>query len=127
MPEDGLDRCADLAVQNAYWNPRPVDRSAVRALLADAYDGSAPLPSHQVPTPQRRGAARWHGHGRPRDVSDPGADQPTIENCSASTENEFSVSMNFASLSMTSRLPRRNCDSFSASSKPASQVSTTPS
>jgi maleylacetate reductase len=45
MPEVGLDRCADVAVQNAYWNPRPVDRSAIRALLADAFAGAAPAPS----------------------------------------------------------------------------------
>jgi maleylacetate reductase len=42
MPEDGLDRCADVAVRNAYWNPRPVDRSAIRALLADAFTGAVP-------------------------------------------------------------------------------------
>jgi maleylacetate reductase len=24
MPEDGLDRAADLALENPYWNPRPL-------------------------------------------------------------------------------------------------------
>jgi len=42
MPADGLDRAADLAVQNPYWNPRPVDRDAVRDLLQRAFDGAAP-------------------------------------------------------------------------------------
>ncbi len=42
MPADGLDRAADLAVQNPYWNPRPVERDAVRALLQRAFDGAEP-------------------------------------------------------------------------------------
>jgi alcohol dehydrogenase class IV len=42
MPEDGLDRAADLAVQNQYPNPRPLDRGAIRALLANAFAGRRP-------------------------------------------------------------------------------------
>jgi alcohol dehydrogenase class IV len=42
MPEDGLDRAADLAVANPYWNPRPLDRDAIRALLDDAWRGRRP-------------------------------------------------------------------------------------
>ena len=42
MPEDGIDRAADLAVQNPYWNPRPIERGAVRALIAAAWAGDAP-------------------------------------------------------------------------------------
>lgn len=42
MPEDGLDRAADLAVQNPYYNPRPVERAAIRKLLDDAYHGRPP-------------------------------------------------------------------------------------
>jgi maleylacetate reductase len=42
MPEEELDRCADIASQNAYWNPRPVERAAIRALLDDAWYGRAP-------------------------------------------------------------------------------------
>jgi maleylacetate reductase len=42
MPGDGLDRAADLAVANPYWNPRPLERSAIRALLERAYTGAAP-------------------------------------------------------------------------------------
>lgn len=42
MPADGLDRAADLAVQNPYWNPRPIERPAIRSLLDDAWHGRAP-------------------------------------------------------------------------------------
>ncbi len=42
MKEGDLDRAADIAAANPYWNPRPVDRSAIRALLQDAFDGRAP-------------------------------------------------------------------------------------
>ncbi|HEY4028923.1 MAG TPA: maleylacetate reductase [Caulobacteraceae bacterium] len=44
MPESGLDRAADLAVANPYWNPRPVERTAIRALLDDAFRGRRPAP-----------------------------------------------------------------------------------
>lgn len=42
MPEAGLDRAADLAVANPYWNPRPIDRDGIRALLDDAWHGRRP-------------------------------------------------------------------------------------
>jgi alcohol dehydrogenase class IV len=42
MPEDGLDRAADLAVQAAYPNPRPLERGAIRALLQRAHEGAPP-------------------------------------------------------------------------------------
>lgn len=42
MPADGLDRAADLAVANPYFNPRPVERDAVRALLDRAWRGERP-------------------------------------------------------------------------------------
>jgi maleylacetate reductase len=42
MPADGLDRAAELAVQNQYPNPRPLERDALRALLQRAFDGAAP-------------------------------------------------------------------------------------
>lgn len=42
MRADALDRAADLAVQNAYPNPRPLERSAIRALLDAAYRGARP-------------------------------------------------------------------------------------
>jgi maleylacetate reductase len=42
MPRDGLDRAADLALENPYYNPRPVDRDAIRELLENAYVGRRP-------------------------------------------------------------------------------------
>jgi alcohol dehydrogenase class IV len=42
MPEAGLDRAADLAVANPYWNPRPLDRAAIRDLLDRALRGARP-------------------------------------------------------------------------------------
>ena len=42
MPEDQLERCADIATQNAYWNPRPIDKAGILALLQDAYRGRRP-------------------------------------------------------------------------------------
>lgn len=43
MPAEGLDHAADLAVQNPYPNPRPLERSALRALLQRAFEGAAPV------------------------------------------------------------------------------------
>ena len=42
MPEEGLDRAAQLATENPYWNPRPVERAALRELLENAYHGRRP-------------------------------------------------------------------------------------
>jgi maleylacetate reductase len=42
LPESGLDEAADLACQNPYANPRPVEREAIRQLLQDAWEGRAP-------------------------------------------------------------------------------------
>jgi maleylacetate reductase len=42
MREADLDRAADLAVQNQYPNPRPLERGLVRELLQRAYDGTRP-------------------------------------------------------------------------------------
>jgi maleylacetate reductase len=42
MPADGVERAADLALANPYWNPRQVERAAVRDLLARAYSGDPP-------------------------------------------------------------------------------------
>jgi maleylacetate reductase len=42
MPESGLDQAADLAVASPYWNPRPLERAAIRALLDDAWHGRHP-------------------------------------------------------------------------------------
>ncbi len=42
LSEGDLDRAADLATQNAYWNPAPVDRAGIRELLDAAWEGRAP-------------------------------------------------------------------------------------
>jgi alcohol dehydrogenase class IV len=42
MPESGIDRAADIAVQNAYANPRPVERASIRELIVAAYRGEPP-------------------------------------------------------------------------------------
>jgi maleylacetate reductase len=42
LKEADLDRAADIAVQNPYWNPRPVERAALRQLLQAAWAGDAP-------------------------------------------------------------------------------------
>ncbi len=43
MPGSGeLDRAADLACASPYWNPRPIERAAIRKLLDDAYFGRRP-------------------------------------------------------------------------------------
>jgi maleylacetate reductase len=43
MTRDQLDRAADLAVRNAYYNPRPITRDGIRNLLEDAFNGRRPL------------------------------------------------------------------------------------
>jgi len=42
LPGDAIDRAADLALSNPYWNPRPLDRGGIRALLEDAWHGRHP-------------------------------------------------------------------------------------
>ncbi|WP_420226141.1 maleylacetate reductase [Pigmentiphaga litoralis] len=42
MQEADLDRAADIAVGNPYWNPRPIERAALRQLLQDAWEGKRP-------------------------------------------------------------------------------------
>ncbi len=42
MREADLDRAAALATANPYWNPRPIDRAGIRALLDDAFHGRPP-------------------------------------------------------------------------------------
>ena len=37
-----LDRAAEIACANPYWNPRPIERDAIRSLLQDAFAGSPP-------------------------------------------------------------------------------------
>ena len=42
MPETALDSAADIAVRNPYPNPRPLEREAIRGLLALAWTGNPP-------------------------------------------------------------------------------------
>ena len=45
MKREDLDRAAEIAVGNPYWNPRPfgaAQRGAIRQLLQEAYDGVRP-------------------------------------------------------------------------------------
>jgi alcohol dehydrogenase class IV len=43
MPESGIDLATGRALANPYFNPRPLDRDAIRALLARAHAGEPPL------------------------------------------------------------------------------------
>lgn len=42
IAESDLDRAAEIAVRNAYPNPRPFDRDAIRQLLQAAWEGRRP-------------------------------------------------------------------------------------
>ncbi|MBF9033181.1 iron-containing alcohol dehydrogenase [Rhodobacterales bacterium HKCCE2091] len=42
LTEPDLDKAADLAVQNPYYNPRPVSRDGVREMLQAAWEGRKP-------------------------------------------------------------------------------------
>jgi maleylacetate reductase len=42
MPESGIDAAAGQAVENPYWNPRPIERNGIRELIARAWAGERP-------------------------------------------------------------------------------------
>jgi alcohol dehydrogenase class IV len=42
MPEGGIEQAVDQIVENPYWNPRPIERDAIRELLANAWAGAPP-------------------------------------------------------------------------------------
>jgi alcohol dehydrogenase class IV len=42
MPADGIGEVVERTVADPYWNPRPLDRDALRALLARAWSGEPP-------------------------------------------------------------------------------------
>jgi alcohol dehydrogenase class IV len=44
MKRADLDRAADLAVRDPYYNPRPLSREAIRQLLENAFEGRRPQP-----------------------------------------------------------------------------------
>jgi maleylacetate reductase len=54
MPENGIERAADLAVSNPYWNPTPIEHDAVRTLIARAWAGEPPVPAAR---PEKRRAS----------------------------------------------------------------------
>ncbi|TDU28549.1 maleylacetate reductase [Panacagrimonas perspica] len=43
LQQADLARAADLAVQNPYWNPRPIERGPILALLENAWSGAVPV------------------------------------------------------------------------------------
>lgn len=42
LTEADLDRAADIATENPYWNPRLIDRASIRTLLQQAWEGVRP-------------------------------------------------------------------------------------
>jgi alcohol dehydrogenase class IV len=42
MPEDGIDRATTIALDQPYWNPRPLEREPLRRLISAAWQGSDP-------------------------------------------------------------------------------------
>jgi len=48
LAEADLDRAAGIAVRNPYWNPEPVERPGLRALLGAAWEGRAPTQFNEI-------------------------------------------------------------------------------
>jgi maleylacetate reductase len=44
MKEGDLDQAAEIATLNPYWNPRPIEKNAIRDLLQRAWEGARPHP-----------------------------------------------------------------------------------
>ncbi|QKC82532.1 maleylacetate reductase [Mesorhizobium sp. NZP2077] len=44
MPQSGIELATDRALSNPYWNPRPLEREAIKGLIARAYAGQRPRP-----------------------------------------------------------------------------------
>lgn len=42
VSEADLDEAAELAVANPYWNPKPIEKTGIRALLQRAWEGGRP-------------------------------------------------------------------------------------
>ena len=53
MKAEDLDRACDLALQNQYPNPRPLERAGIRALLQDAFEGRRPAATPIDAAPRR--------------------------------------------------------------------------
>jgi maleylacetate reductase len=45
MPLEGVDRATEIALKNPYWNPRPLEKAAIHALIAAAWAGDRPGPA----------------------------------------------------------------------------------
>ena len=43
MPQSGIAQATEAALANPYWNPRPLEKEAIRALLRSAYEGARPV------------------------------------------------------------------------------------
>ncbi|KQV64401.1 maleylacetate reductase [Rhizobium sp. Root1220] len=43
LTEADLDKAAEIAVENPYWNPQPIDRKSIRQLLQNAWEGNRPI------------------------------------------------------------------------------------
>lgn len=39
MEEENIDKAADIALSNAYWNPRPIEHAPIRELLRRVWAG----------------------------------------------------------------------------------------
>jgi alcohol dehydrogenase class IV len=50
MPESGIDMATDLALRNAYFNPRPLERAAIHELIARAWAGEPPIEDQRRPS-----------------------------------------------------------------------------
>lgn len=42
MPEAGIDKATEITLANPYWNPRPFEKDAIRAIIQAAWDGTRP-------------------------------------------------------------------------------------
>lgn len=42
LTEPDLDKATEIALANPYWNPKPIEKNAIRALLQNAYEGHRP-------------------------------------------------------------------------------------
>jgi maleylacetate reductase len=42
LTEPDLDKATEIALANPYWNPKPIEKNAIRALLQNAYEGNPP-------------------------------------------------------------------------------------
>jgi maleylacetate reductase len=42
MSADDIEKAVDAALENPYWNPRPLEREGLRRLVVDAFEGNFP-------------------------------------------------------------------------------------